>query len=182
MHPPCLMSAWSACQAELLGYLRHRAGQPEDAEEILQEVFIKALGQGRQFCTIDNPRAWLFQVARNALTDRLRSSRPHQPLPDELAAPQDDETAPVDTLSQCLPRVLGELSATERQAITFCDIEGHSQQELAALLGISLSGAKSRLQRARRQLRRKLETGCQVRFDAAGAVCCFTPRAPLADA
>jgi len=176
------MEAWAACQAELLGYLRHRTSQSEDAEEILQDVFIKALSRGRQFCDIDMPRAWLFQVARNALADRLRSSRPHQPLPEELAAPQDDETLPVDALSQCLPRVLGELTAAERQAITFCDIEGHAQHELAELLGISLSGAKSRLQRARRKLRQKLESGCQVRFDASGAVCCFTPRAPQTEA
>lgn len=181
MHPPCLMTAWTACQAELLGYLRQRANQPEDAEEVLQEVFIKAMGQGKQFCHIDNPRAWLFQVARHALADRWRLTRQHQPLPEDLAAPASEAPEPVDTLSQCLPRVLAELAEKDRQAITYCDIEGHSQQELATLLGLSLPGAKSRLQRARLQLKKKLETNCQVRFDAAGAVCCFTPRPPLAE-
>lgn len=181
MAAPCLMTAWSGCQAELLAYLRHRADRSEDAEELLQEVFIKAMGQGKRFCSIDNRRAWLFQVARNALADRRRVSRPHQALPDNLAAPQAEGPAPVDTLSQCLPRVLAELAEKDRQAITYCDIDGHSQQELATLLGISLSGAKSRLQRARRQLKQNLETGCRVRFDETGAICCFTPRPPLPD-
>lgn len=179
MSPPCLMTAWAAYQAELLGYLRHRAAHPEDAEEVLQEVFIKAMRQEKQFCSIDNPRAWLFQVARNALADRLRVSRPHDPLPEDLAAQATEGLAPVDTLSQCLPRVLSELGPKDRLAITYCDIEGHSQQELAALLGLSLSGAKSRLQRARQQLKQKMEIGCQVRFDDTGSVCCFTPRPPL---
>lgn len=179
MTAPCLMKAWSACEAELLGYLRHRVGHIEDAEEVLQEVFIKAMRQGQQFCRIDNPRAWLFQVARNALADRLRVSREHVSLPDDLVAPQHDAPSPVDDLSQCLPRVLSELSATDRQAISFCDIEGRAQQELADLLGLSLSGAKSRLQRARQHLREKMESGCQVRFDESGSVCGFTPRPPL---
>lgn len=179
MTAPCLMKAWSACEAELLGYLRHRVGHIEDGEEVLQEVFIKAMRQGQQFCRIDNPRAWLFQVARNALADRLRVSREHVSLPDDLVAPQHDAPSPVEDLSQCLPRVLSELSATDRQAISFCDIEGRSQQELADLLGLSLSGAKSRLQRARQHLRQKMESACQVRYDESGSVCGFTPRPPL---
>lgn len=181
MNAPCLMTAWAACEAELLGFLRHRVGHVEDAEEVLQEVFIKAMRQGTQFCCIDNPRAWLFQVARNALADRLRVSREHIPLPNDLAAPLQEGPLPVDDLSQCLPCVLSELSETDRQAVTFCDIEGRSQQEFAELLGLSLSGAKSRIQRARQHLRQKMETGCQVRFDESGSVCCFTPRPPLQD-
>ena len=108
-------------------------------------------------------------------------SREHVSLPDDLVAPLPDEPAPVDDLSQCLPRVLAELTGTDRQAIRFCDIDGRSQQELADLLGLSLSGAKSRLQRARQHLREKMESGCQVRFDESGSVCGFTPRPPLPD-
>lgn len=181
MNMPCLMTAWSTCHTELLGYLRHRLGQAEDAEELLQEVFVKALRQGENFCRVDNSRAWLFQVARNALADRLRISRAHVALPDDLAAPMPDQPSPVDDLSQCLPRVLSELSAADRQAILYCDIDGHTQQALADLAGLSLPGAKSRLQRARRHLREKMEKGCQVRYDETGAVCGFTPRPPLPD-
>jgi predicted DNA-binding protein (UPF0251 family) len=61
-----------------------------------------------------------------------------------------------------------ELGADDRLAITFCDIDGGSQQALAEHLGISLSGAKSRIQRARQRLKQKMEKGCQVRFDETG--------------
>lgn len=179
--PACLMTAWSVCEGELLGYLRHRVGHIEDAEEVLQEVFIKAMRQGEQFCDVDNPRAWLFQVARNALADRLRVSREYVALPDDLVDPPQDIPLPVDDLSQCLPRVLSELSEEDRFAIVFCDMDGKSQQALAERLDLSLSGAKSRLQRARLRLKQRIEIACQVRFDESGAVCCFTPRPPLAD-
>lgn len=89
--------------------------------------------------------------------------------------------APLDDLAQCLPRVLAELSEADRLALTLCDIEGQPQQILAERLGLSLPGAKSRLQRARVRLRQRLVTACQVQFDDSGQVCRFTPRPPLPD-
>ncbi|HEX8009336.1 MAG TPA: sigma factor [Casimicrobiaceae bacterium] len=49
------------------GYLIHRLGDPPLAEDLLQEVFIKAMREGEKFCALANTRAWLFQVARNTL-------------------------------------------------------------------------------------------------------------------
>ena len=178
MSPPCLLDAWSAHEAELRGYLRHRLGDEQEAQAALQDIFLKALRQGRRFCGVENARAWLFQVARNALADRLRAHREHLPLPEDLPAPENQAMAPLDDLAQCLPRVLAELSEADRLALTLCDIEGQPQQLLAERLGLSLPGAKSRLQRARVRLRQKLVTACQVRFDDNGQVCCFTPRSP----
>lgn len=177
----CLMTAWSAHEAELRGYLRHRCGLVEEADDLLQEVFIRALRQDTQFCVIENPRAWLFQVARNILADRFRHAHAHVPLLDDIPEVVVDEAPAVDALSHCLPRVLSELPAEDRLAIIFCDIEGNTQQALAEHLGISLSGAKSRVQRARRRLREQLVSACQVTFDDNGDVCCFVPRPPLAE-
>ena len=176
MTPACLLTAWSNHEGELRGYLRHRMGNAQDAEDLLQEVFLKALRQGARFCAVHNARAWLFQVARNALADRLRVAHEQIPLPDELPTPDTEAPPRVDDLAQCLPRVLAELSETDRLAITLCDIEGRSQQALAEQLGISLPGAKSRIQRARTRLQRHLVEACQVRFDDDGKVCCLTPR------
>lgn len=177
MTPTCLLTAWSSHEGELRGYLRQRMGNLQDAEDVLQEVFLKVLRQGPRFCSVDNTRAWLFQVVRNALADRLRVARDHVPLPDELPAPDAEPYPRVDDLAQCLPRVLAELFETDRLAITLCDLEGLPQQVLAERLGISLSGAKSRIQRARSRLQKRLVEACRVRFDSDGKVCCFTPRA-----
>ncbi len=150
------------------------------SEDLLQEVFLKALRQGQRFCALQNPRAWLFEVARNTLTDHLRRRRDSVELPEDLSA---EETPPatVDSLAQCLPRVLAELSVEDRDAITCCDLEGMSQADYAARLGISLPGAKSRVQRARARLKAQLASACKVRLDEAGRICCFTPRPPLPD-
>ncbi len=58
---PCILRAWNAHESELRNFLRHRAGDAHLADDLLQEVFVKAMQQGKQFCTLDNERAWLFQ-------------------------------------------------------------------------------------------------------------------------
>ena len=180
----CLNKAWRQYKAELRGFLAHRMPVAGDADDLLQEVFLKALLHGHDFCRLDNPRAWLFHVARNLLVDRLRVHREQVPLPDDL---RDDEANgngpvdPVDLLSHCLPRVLSELSAEDRDAITRCDIESTTQRDYAYQSGLSLPAAKSRVQRARLRLQAQLVTACQVKFDEQGKVCCFVPRPPLND-
>jgi len=174
----CLMTAWDRHEAELRSWLRHRMGNAADAEDLLQDLFIKAMRQGERFCAIGNARAWLFEVARNALADRLRLARVTVELPEELAA-DNREVAAVDSLAACLPRVLAELSPEDREAITVCDLEGLPQEDYARRKGLTLPGAKSRIQRARKRLRDQLTHACQVRLDAAGLVSDFVPRAPL---
>jgi len=175
----CHHKAWRQHQAEIRGFLVNRAGSAFDADDLLQEIFLKALLLGKDFCVIDNPRAWLFHVARNLLVDRLRLTKDQVPLPDDLCAESAPVFAAVDLLSHCLPRVLSELSLEDREAITLCDMQGMTQKDYAGHLGLSLPGAKSRVQRARLRLRAQLAEACQVTFDGKGNVCCFVPRPPL---
>ena len=108
----CVAAAWQAHEAELRGYLRHRVNDDAVADDLLQDVFVKAMRQGRSFCTLGNPRAWLFQVARNALVDQLRTRHAHEPLTEELVesvASGDEAMAPIDALSTCVARTLVEL-------------------------------------------------------------------------
>lgn len=172
----CLMRAWHRHEAELRAWLQGRLGNPHDAEDLLQELFLKALRQDRRFCELTNARAWLFEVARNALSDRLRLKKEQVELPEDLAA-EVEEPAAVDSLAACLPRALSELDEEDREALTLCDLEGISQAEFARIKGLTLPGAKSRVQRARKRLREHLTNACQVRFDETGKVCCFVPRA-----
>ena len=175
----CLMTAWHQHEAELRGWLRHRLRNPADAEDVLQDVFLKAMRQGERFCAITNARAWLYEVTRNALGDRLRLARNAVELPEDLSA-EAGEVAAIDSLAACLPRVLSELSPEDREAITLCDLERMPQEEYARRKGLSLPGAKSRVQRARKRLRKQLTQACKVRLNAAGQVSDFVPRPPLA--
>jgi RNA polymerase sigma-70 factor (ECF subfamily) len=176
----CLNMAWRQHVAEIRQFLVHRTGNKDDAEDLLQELFIKALHHGGAFCEIDNPRAWLFHVARNLVIDRLRLTKTQVPLPDDICAEPEPELPPIDDLSQCIPRVLSELSPVDREAILLCDLQGMTQQAYAQRVGLTLPAAKSRVLRARARLQAQLVSACQVSFDEAGAVCCFVPR-PLLD-
>ena len=147
----------------------------ELAEDFLQDLFLKALRQGDRFCSVKNARAWLFEVVRNTLADRQRVSRETVELPEDLPA-QTQEMASVDSLTACLPRVLSELTDQDREAITLCDLQGMPQAEFAVLKKLSLSAAKSRLQRARLRLREHMSQACQVQLDDAGHVSDFVPR------
>lgn len=170
----CVARAWEAHEAELRGYLRHRVADAEAADDVLQDVFVKAMRQGRAFCTLDNPRAWLFQVARNAVVDRLRVLRKLEPLTDELAesTPLNSEPiAPIAALSGCVARTLSELLPEDAAILRACDLEGQAQRAFAESHGLSLPAAKSRLLRARQRLRDRLTTVCQVTFEPDGSVC-----------
>ncbi|MDR3368915.1 sigma-70 family RNA polymerase sigma factor [Rhodoferax sp.] len=174
----CLTTAWSAHAPELRGWLRYRTGDVALADDLLQDLFLKALRQGSRFCDVHNARAWLFEVARNLLADQWRVAHHMVDMPEDLVAHADDIDT-VDTLSACLPRVLSELSSEDREAITLCDLQGMAQADFAQAKGLSLSAAKSRVQRARVRLRNQMSQVCQVQMNKFGQVADFVPRPPL---
>ena len=174
----CLTTAWNAHAAELRGWLRHRTGNTALADDLLQDLFLKALRQGERFCELNNARAWLFEVARNLLADQLRVAHQMIELPDDLVAHAEDVDT-VDALTGCLPRVLSELSADDRDALTLCDLQGMPQAEFARQRGLSLSAAKSRVQRARVRLHAQMSVACQVKMAESGSVSDFVPRPML---
>ena len=172
----CVVDAWHSYEAEIRGYLTRHVPDARTAEDILQDTFVKAIKEGAGFCQLENPRAWLFRVARNNLTDFYRRDKPFVEL-DEGLAEDIVEIPAVETLSACLPRALRELSESDRNAVTLCDLQGVNQADYARVTGLSIPGAKSRIQRARKRLKQKLNDNCQVRFDDCGHVCCYVPQA-----
>jgi len=174
----CLLHAWQKHENELRHWLNARLHNPADTDDLLQIIFEKAILQGEKFCNLKNPRAWLFQVAKNTFIDRYRTQHEEVTLPDDLSLDIEASDA-VESLSECIPRILSELSKEDCEVITLCDLDGISQQEYAKMKKISLSGAKSRIQRARQRMRQRLQDGCQIQHDKQGNVCCFVPRPPL---
>ncbi len=179
---PCIVSAWTSHEAELLAWLRHRLADRAAADDVLQDVFVKALRHQAAFCSLERPRAWLFQVARNALVDRARTAHPAEPIEDHadrLEAPAPELPDPVDALAACLAAALERLPVQDAAILRACDVDGQPQREFAAAHALSLPAAKSRLLRARQRLREQLTTGCGVRFGEDGRVCCHEARPQL---
>jgi len=96
--PPCLMKAWKKHEHELLCWLLRQVGNEADADDLIQETFLRAIRQHGKFCAIVNARAWLFEVARHLLIDKSRQQRPFMPLHDDLSLP-DNTPETVDSLS-----------------------------------------------------------------------------------
>lgn len=178
-----LLTHWARHEAELRRWLLKRAPIGSEVDDILQDVFIKVLRQGERLKDVAQPRAWLFEITRNTLTDRLRSRHDELPLPEGLdEVPDEVEVAhPLDALAQaCLPRVLSEFDPDDREIIEWCDLKGMKQADFAHIRNLSLPAVKSRLLRARKRMKERMTTACRVTFDESGCVADFVPRNPLA--
>ena len=167
--------AWTEHRGEVLAFLRRRLPEPAAAEDLTQDVFLRL---HRAQPALEGPgavRAWLLSAARNLLVDYFRSRRDHVPPADDLANPV-DAAASLRQLEPCIGPLLARLPEPYRTALA-CDLDGLPQREIAHRQGISLAGAKSRVQRARVLLQRQFERCCDYVFDHDGALVGFTPRA-----
>lgn len=172
-------ASWIETVDRLRTFIAGRVGNAEVAADITQDVLMRSFASGA-LDHVDNPTAWLYRSARNAVIDHYRTRRVHEAFDGDGVWPDlgelDDE--PNDAtreLSRCLQPMMDQLSDTAREALARVDLEGQTHQQVAAQLGLSVSGMKSRVQRARRQLRDVLQQCCTVGTDRTGAVTSFQP-------
>ena len=153
---------WRTYHDGLLNFLRSRVHY-DIAEDILQDVFVKIHSKIDSLKESTKLESWVYQITRNAAIDYYRSSRTMEELPEWL---EDDTPNPNDQvqqdLSSCLFPLIDRLPEKYRFALSRVEIEGTSQTELAKELGISISGAKSLVQRGRSQLKELLHDCCIV--------------------
>lgn len=169
-------SAWQAYRTSLFHFVHTRVAEPADAEDIVQEVLVKAYTNFATLKDATKVRPWLYQIARNAIIDFYRQHKPLVELTETLpAAVTLTDDAGEAEFAQCLAPLIAQLPADYRQAIILAEIEGLTQQEVAIAQGLSLSGAKSRVQRGRKLLKSILLQCCQVEVDRRGGVIDWQP-------
>jgi len=170
----CITNAWDLYENELRGYLHSKLNDHHLVEDLLQDVFVKALAESSKFCHLENTRAWLFRVTKNHLIDFIRTHKNHDEIPDDLpsfiTSPE-----PVVQLSKCLPVALKKLSSDDKEIIELCDLDGMNQADFAQHKQLSTAASKSRIQRARKRLKKELHIVCKIELDTQGNVCCFIP-------
>lgn len=171
----CVLRAWQLHEQELRAFLYNQLQHVDETDDCLQDVFVKSMQQGKGFCELGNPKAWLFHVAKNTLIDRHRRSKSWTELNPEHPQPE-IERAAIDELDACLRRNIRELVQTDREILEACDLLGMAQSVFAQQQGLTLTATKARLRRARQRLRRSLVMNCQIGFDESGRVCCHVPR------
>jgi RNA polymerase sigma-70 factor (ECF subfamily) len=168
---------WEEFSGRLRAFILGRIADPADADDILQEVFLKVHTRLETLRDEDRMVPWLYQVARNAIIDHYRARQPSAGIPETLMVEDEpDEGDPAAELADGLRDFMACLPDKYRQALVLSELGDLSQVELAERLGLSHSGAKSRVQRARRLLRDALLDCCHFEFDRRRHVIDMVPR------
>lgn len=168
---------WAEFAAKLGEFIRARVSDPATAEDILQDVFVKIQQRSGQLQDPAKLQSWIYFIARNAVIDHYRSRKETVEVPETLPAEPGDNDPEIEGLKASFRRMIYSLPEPYRDALVLTGLEGFTQKELAERLGISLSGAKSRVQRGRAQLKQMLHECCSFEFDRRGNVMECQPRA-----
>ncbi|MBB1273854.1 sigma-70 family RNA polymerase sigma factor [Psychromonas sp. SR45-3] len=176
----CLMKAWHDNEYAIKSWLIKQTGNQDQAQDLLQDIFIKALQHKQVFCRIEDAKSWLFKIAHNCFIDSYRKSKlritvPELEVEDKTQGDSQDNATLMTDLQHCMTRVILELDEDDQEIIELCDIQGMKQTKYAQLKQLSLTATKSRIQRARKRLRRRMVSACQVKFEH-NKVCSFTLR------
>ena len=187
---------WADLHAGLRRFVARRVRAEADADDIVQRVFLKVHQSLPQLRDADRLHGWLYQLTRRAIVDYYRSParRREVPMgdadPDALdagrAASRPVGKAPADAedvdhaafreLASCLHPLVAQLSELDQEALRLVEVEELSQVDAARRLGLSVSGMKSRVQRARARLRQVVEDCCRVELDRRGGLIGYTKR------
>lgn len=181
---PCAPSPLGATTRELRSVLRpfiSKRVDPQDVDDVLQVVFVRIQRGLADLREGDKLVAWGYQIARNAIVDHVRHAalRQHEGLDSALSAtapPSDDESSGSNELVSILRHFIAMLPAAYREALQLTELEGLTQAEAAVQVGLSIPGMKSRVQRARAQLRELLEACCDIELDTRGSIIDVEPR------
>jgi RNA polymerase sigma-70 factor (ECF subfamily) len=182
-------AAWQAHHDRLRAFVSRRVASPADAEDIVQGVFLRLHRSLASLREADRLVGWLYHAARNAIADHYRAPARRREVPSGDArdmeavggsvAPEDDRGSSARSgAADCLQPLIERLPERYRRAIDLVERQGMSQGAAARAEGLSLSGMKARIQRARRRLEAGLQECCRLLFDTRGAVRGCAPRSP----
>lgn len=162
---------WAQYSTELKGYIIKRVRNIYVAEDILQELGVRVLKNEESIKDINNVKAWLYRIAYNLITDYYRGIKwSDEDINDMIIPAQDGQDNYNQETSKCLLKLTGKLSPKYREAILQCDYFGKRQALVSKSWGLSSSGGKSRIQRARKKLKKMFLNCCDVQFDKAGNI------------
>ncbi len=185
----------SSLYGQLLAFVRRRSPSSADAEDLVQQIMLKVLLSDHPKDELFSP--WLFRVAKNAAIDATRAAQSKKrreeltrtsllDSPEESPAHQSiarnerrreaGEEFDSEAISEYLVELLDELDEGDRALLADIDLRGQSQRSYSEAHHLPYSSVKSRVQRARKRLRRALETRCELEFDARGRPTACSPK------
>jgi len=182
---------WRPFVEGMRAFIARRVPDPS-SEDVLQETLIRLHESTESLQDADRAESWAFTIARRTIADFYRERErtpPEEPLGQTGSAPESPPPSEAENLADYegahdvheevlswLRPMAGQLEEMYRHPLIMADFEGHTQQEVADELGLSLSGAKSRVQRARKKLGALLKECCEIEFSPEGRARAFRRR------
>ena len=173
-------AVWAELHASIRGFVARRVRQQADVDDLVQRVFLQVHRALPTLRDTDKLHAWVYQTTRRAIADFYRTPSQNrevatgtaEDIANGLAASdsREDHEAATRELSTCLKPLMSGLTAADQEALQMVEFDGVTQVEAAARLGLSVSGMKSRVQRARSHLRSALHDCCRIAVDRRGGV------------
>ena len=173
---------WRELSESLRTFIRRRVGSEADADDILQEVFVRIHTGLSRLRNQQSVHAWVYRIARNAIADHHRAAA-RAPLgaveARGVAARESEDEDLTASLARCLRPLVEQLPEHYAEAILLTELGGLSQRAAAAQTGVSVSGMKTRVRRARSRLGGLLLACCDVDLDRRRGVLDYRERSPV---
>jgi len=170
-------AVWSRFRTDLWQFIRRRVADDHTADDLLQETFVRIHRNVDSLTNAERLGPWVFKIARNLVNDHYRrGAEKTASLVDTASADDEPEQELKRQGIGWMNEMIQELPAKYREPVQLAEIEGLPQQEIANRLGLTFSGAKSRVQRGRVLLKEVLDQCCTFHIDQRGNVMDCDPK------
>ena len=159
---------WEEFSIPLKRFIIKRVANVQDADDILQDIFIKIYNNIGSLSDDNKIHSWIYSIARNTIYDYYRRKYKYYKitkLPEEIEDNSYEELSVNTEIASCLKAIIEKLPEIYKEAILLTEFQNMTQKELSEKLCIFLSGAKSRVQRARKRLKEILLDCCHLEID-----------------
>lgn len=162
---------WSKFSDELRGFVASKINNKEIVDDILHTIFVKIHSNIETLKNQEKIRGWIYRIAKTTIIDYYREELKRKSIREsDLLTKEDVSIEANEVLARGIRSIIQLLPADYAQAIYLTEYEGLTQTQLAEKLGLSVSGAKSRVQRARFKVKELLLQFCHIEFDIYGTV------------
>jgi RNA polymerase sigma-70 factor (ECF subfamily) len=166
------------CESKIVEQLSRKVKDKNKRQDLLQDIFLKFAVRFESIKHHENLCGYLYRITENAITDNFREEN-------KTSSTDDFDTINPNTIKEetekqyqladcCLKSFIDLLPSKYKEALTLSELEGKPQKEAAQITGVSYSGFKSRVQRAKQMLKEEILKCCQYEFDKYGNIvgCC----------
>ena len=162
----CTSCVLAKYNKELKRFIKKRITNKYDAEDVLQDIVVKVHNSIDRVTDTSRIQAWLFRIAHNTIVDYYRkNNHPTMEFSEDIEDVYDENLSANDEVMSCLKSTINKLPEKQKQVIFLAEFQNMPQKELSKKLGLSISGTKSRVQRARRKIKELMVSNCGLEIN-----------------